>query len=119
MEIKDLIPSVYYLAVNYPNPFIPIIKISYALPERNFIQLKVYYILGNEVTSLVYEVAAGHYEIEFIATGLSSGVYFYQIQAGRFIGTKKIVLMKLKVCYLIIFSCYGSVNVNYNSILIT
>ena len=94
------IPKSYALLENYPNPFNPYTIIRYQIPEKSFITLKVYDVLGNEVAILVNEEkAAGSYEVEFnshsgIARNLPSGVYFYQFQAGDFIQTKKMVLMK-------------------------
>lgn len=96
-EIED-----FYLAQNYPNPFNPITKIKYSIPQSSFVVLKVYDVLGNEIGTLVNEEKpSGVYEVEFNASnlpdgkaGLSSGIYFYQLQAGNFISTKKLVLLK-------------------------
>ena len=69
--------------------------IKYQIPDAGFITLKVYDVLGNEVTILVSEEkTTGRYEAEFNATNLPSGIYFYRIQAGSFVETKKMVLMK-------------------------
>ncbi len=85
----------YKLAQNYPNPFNPTTNIQYRIPEREFVTLKVYDVLGCEVTTLVNEEKpSGSYEIEFNAEILASGVYYYQIKAGDFIQTKKMVLLK-------------------------
>ena len=90
-----IIPEKYSLAQNYPNPFNPTTIIKYQIPELSFITIKVYDVLGSEVVTLVNEEkVAGNYEIEFNATQLPSGVYFYRLQAGNFIETKKMVLMK-------------------------
>jgi hypothetical protein len=88
-------PVEFKLSQNYPNPFNPSTTISYEISERSFVTLKIYDVLGNEIATLVNEEKpAGSYEIEFGGTGLQSGVYFYRLQAGSFIETKKMVLMK-------------------------
>ena len=85
----------YYLAQNYPNPFNPSTTIKYVLPEKNFVSLKVYDILGREVKILVNEIKeAGTYSIEFNASKLPSGIYFYTLISGNFITTKKLILLK-------------------------
>jgi hypothetical protein len=85
----------YSLSNNYPNPFNPSTTISYSVPEIEFVTIKVYYVLGNEVAILVNEEkSVGSYEVEFNATSLPSGIYFYRIQAGTFIETKKMVLLR-------------------------
>jgi len=93
-EIGEL-PTNYYLAQNYPNPFNPSTKITYSIPQSSKVVIKVFDLLGNEIETLVNEEkTTGTYEITWYATGLPSGVYFYRIQAGDFIQTKKMVLMK-------------------------
>jgi len=85
----------YLLSQNYPNPFNPSTSIKYTITSRQFVQLKVYVVLGNEVATLVdEEKPAGSYEVEFNASKLSSGVYFYKIQAGSYVETKKMILIK-------------------------
>jgi hypothetical protein len=85
----------YSLSNNYPNPFNPSTKISWQLPVRGQVSLKVYDVLGNEVATLVNEEKpAGIYEVAFNASDLSSGVYFYQLKTGNFISTKKMILLK-------------------------
>jgi photosystem II stability/assembly factor-like uncharacterized protein len=88
-------PSDYLLSQNFPNPFNPTTVIEYKIPELNFVTLKVYDVLGNEIVTLVNEEkSAGSYEVEFYGVGVVSGIYFYRLQAGDFIETKKMVLMK-------------------------
>ena len=96
-------PKDYLLGQNYPNPFNPATVISYQLPVSSVVALRVYDLLGREVVTLVNEQkAAGTYQAAFAATGLSSGVYFYRLearqtegeQAGSFVQTKMLVLMK-------------------------
>ncbi|OIP63675.1 MAG: hypothetical protein AUK34_01085 [Ignavibacteria bacterium CG2_30_36_16] len=88
-------PVEFALLQNYPNPFNPVTKIKYAVSIRQYTTLKVYNILGREVATLVNEYqAAGNYEVKFDASNLSSGVYFYKLQSGNFVQTKKLLLMK-------------------------
>ena len=95
----DEFPSNYVLRQNYPNPFNPITKIKFQIPDFGFVNLKVYDVLGNEIATLVNEeLPAGEYEIEFNTSTInhhpSSGIYFYQLKAGEFIQTKKMILLK-------------------------
>ena len=88
-------PQLFSLSQNYPNPFNPNTSIKYQIPEISFISIKVYNVLGNEIASLVNEEKpAGEYGVEFNGTNLPSGIYFYKLQAGSFVETKKMVLMK-------------------------
>jgi len=87
---KDLL-----LSQNYPNPFNPITTIKYQIPELSFVTLRIYDVLGNEIETLVdEEKPVGSFDVEFDGTGLPSGIYFYRLQAGSFVETKKMVLMK-------------------------
>jgi hypothetical protein len=89
------IPTSYKLEQNYPNPFNPTTKITWQSPVAGNQTLKVYDVLGNEVATLVDEFRnSGIYEIDFDASKLSSGVYFYQLKAGDFLQTKKMILIK-------------------------
>jgi len=89
------LPIVFDLAQNFPNPFNPVTVISYAVPQDAFVKITVYNISGKEVTSLVNDYKkAGFYKVIFNASGLSSGVYFYKMQAGNFTQTKQMVLIK-------------------------
>ena len=88
-------PVNYYLEQNYPNPFNPSTTIKWQMPRAGLVTLKVYDVLGREVKTLVNkELNAGKHEAVFDASRFSSGVYFYQLKAGEFIGTKKIILLK-------------------------
>ena len=79
----------------YPNPFNPSTTIKYQVPDISFVTLKVFDVLGSEKIILVNEEKeAGSYSVEFNATTLPSGIYFYRLQAGDFVETKKMVLMK-------------------------
>lgn len=85
----------YTLTQNYPNPFNPTSKISYSIPEQSQVTLKIFDVLGNDIKTLVNEEkTAGNYEIDFDASSFSSGIYFYRLQAGSFVETKKMLLLK-------------------------
>ena len=96
------LPTKYSLSQNYPNPFNPSTTISYAIPvvetlraTSQQVTLKIYDILGREVATLINQKQrAGNYEVQFDATNLTSGVYFYQLKSGSFIESKKMVLLK-------------------------
>lgn len=97
-------PTEFILFQNYPNPFNPVTKIKYTIPAGSpflrgargvAVMLKVYDILGNEVAILVDEYrSAGSYEVEFNTSNMASGIYFYQLKAGEFISTKKMILLR-------------------------
>ena len=100
---EENIPKEFSLAQNYPNPFNPSTKINYTIPsviaseekQSQMVSLKVYGVLGNEVANLVNEEQReGNYEVDFNAVGLSSGIYFYKLQSGNFVQTKKMLLLK-------------------------
>ena len=99
---NETIPSEFKLHQNYPNPFNPITKIKYSIPNVEtrhasslLVTLKVYDVLGREGATLVNEEkTAGVYEVEFDASELSSGIYYYQLKAGSFVQTKKMVVVK-------------------------
>ena len=94
------LPNNYSLEQNYPNPFNPTTTISYSIPSvetQNFaaLHLKIYDVLGKEIATLVNEVQSpGNYRVEFDGSRLSSGIYYYQLKAGKFIETKKMILIK-------------------------
>ncbi len=88
-------PMTFELAQNYPNPFNPSTHISWQSPVGSWQVLKVFDVLGNEVRTLVNEYKpAGSYEVEFDASRLASGVYYYQLQAGEYLQTKKMILVR-------------------------
>jgi len=88
-------PEFFQLQQNYPNPFNPSTKIIYSVPQRSFVSLKVYDVLGNEVAELVDELKpGGEYEVEFDGSGLTSGIYLYSLQADEFVQIKKMILLK-------------------------
>ncbi len=89
------IPATYELHQNFPNPFNPATTIHYRLPSAGIVKLAVYDVLGREASVLVNErKEPGNYEAIFDGSGFSGGVYFYRLQAGDFIRTKRLVLMK-------------------------
>lgn len=89
------VPTEYSLMQNYPNPFNPSTTISYSIPNSDYVSLKIYDIIGNEITTLVNEQKeSGNYQIQFNASNLSSGLYFYKIQAGSFNQVRKMLLIK-------------------------
>ena len=95
IEVEINPPAKFSLEQNFPNPFNPSTKISWQSPVPSWQTLKVYDVLGNEVATILNEFKhAGNYEIEFDATTLASGIYYYQIKAGEFIQTKKMILIK-------------------------
>ena len=100
LERKAIIPIAYTLHQNYPNPFNPITSIRYDLPEQAQVTLTVYDLMGREVTQLVNTTQeAGFRSVQWNATDMhgkpvSAGVYLYQIRAGEFVQTKKMVLLK-------------------------
>jgi hypothetical protein len=94
-ENHSLIPEEFNLYQNYPNPFNPSTTIIYEIPERHLVSIAVYDLLGREVAVLINEEkSAGEYEVEFNGSELSSGIYFYQLKAGSFVETKKMILLK-------------------------
>ncbi len=89
------IPSGYSLEQNYPNPFNPNTKIRFSISSNEFVTLKVFDVLGNEVANLVNEeLTSGIYQYDFDASNLSSGVYYYKLKAGSFSETKKMILIR-------------------------
>ncbi|MCK9426078.1 MAG: T9SS type A sorting domain-containing protein [Ignavibacteriaceae bacterium] len=89
------LPSVYTLQQNYPNPFNPSTSIEFQIPQNRFVTLNIFDLLGKEVATLVNEEKnVGSYSVNFDASHLSSGIYFYELRAGNFIQTKKMLLTK-------------------------
>jgi photosystem II stability/assembly factor-like uncharacterized protein len=95
VEDDQLNPNNFSLKQNYPNPFNPSTSIQYAIGSTQFVSLKVYDVLGNEVASLVNEEQqAGEHSVNFEASRISSGVYFYRLETGKFSETKSMILIK-------------------------
>ena len=93
-QIGD-IPIAFSLSDNFPDPFNPSTKIRYSIPQTSIVVIKVFDILGNEIETLINEQKSiGTYELTWTAVNLPSGIYFYQLIAGSYIETKKMVLMK-------------------------
>ena len=95
VEDENNLITDFSLFQNYPNPFNPSTSIQYAVSNRQFVSLKIYDVLGKELATLVNEEKpAGNYEVNFNASSLSSGVYFYTLRAGSFVQTKKMLLVR-------------------------
>ncbi len=94
-NISEAVPSKYLLSQNYPNPFNPTTNIRYQITKSDFVSLKVFDIMGREISTLVNEKQnVGTYEATFDASNLSSGEYFYRLSAGDFSDTKKLMVIK-------------------------
>lgn len=95
-NINDFNPVLsYQLKQNYPNPFNPTTGINFQMPNSGFVSLKVYDIIGNEISTLVNEYKeSGTHTVEFDASGLTSGVYFYRLDSGTFSSIKKMILTR-------------------------
>lgn len=92
---NNYVPKLYLLSQNYPNPFNPTTIIHYEIPNDGLVILKIYDELGREVKTLVNQFEGkGKYDINFEASNLASGIYFYRLQSGSFISTKRMVLLK-------------------------
>jgi len=88
-------PQSFLLFQNYPNPFNPTTKINYELPITNYINLSIFNLLGELVTTLVDEKQnAGYHQVEWDASGFASGVYYYKLHAGEFVQVRKMVLIR-------------------------
>ncbi|MDH3268744.1 MAG: S8 family serine peptidase, partial [Ignavibacteria bacterium] len=95
IEVVLSSPDKFSLEQNYPNPFNPSTIIQYAIGSKQFVQLKVFDVLGNEIITLVdEEKSVGTYRVKFSAKGLSTGIYFYKLQAGSFVDIKKMILLR-------------------------
>jgi hypothetical protein len=88
-------PAEFVLEQNYPNPFNPVTTIEFGIPVSGFLSLKIYDVQGREVATVVEGVQdAGFKSVEFDASRLASGVYFYQLRAGRFLSTRKMLVVR-------------------------
>jgi hypothetical protein len=95
VEDQNVLPAEFALEQNFPNPFNPSTKIKYSVPQMSNVVIKVLDVLGNEIETIVNgEKLAGNYELTWSAANLPSGVYFYRLQAGDFVETKKMILLK-------------------------
>jgi len=95
INIEKPKPESYLLIKNYPNPFNPITKIEYSLPENSFVEIKIYDIFGREVETLINKKQTmGMYSLQWQPKNITSGIYFYRIKAGRYSETKKMVYIK-------------------------
>ena len=95
VEVNGVTPTDFALKQNYPNPFNPTTKIGFTLPIESNVKITVYNLIGQKVTDIVNsKFAAGNHSVDFRASNLSSGIYFYKIEAGSFTSVKKMQLMK-------------------------
>jgi len=94
-EVAGQLPSSFSLAQNYPNPFNPGTVIEFALPQPSDITLVIYNLRGEEVRRLIEgQKPAGNYQVTWDASNVASGIYFYRLQSGDFVQTRKMVLLK-------------------------
>jgi hypothetical protein len=94
-EEQELLPTEFKLEQNFPNPFNPATTIKYAVPIKSNVLIKIYNIVGEEVAKLVNEEKdQGWYSLVFESSGLASGIYIYRMQAGTYVNTKKMILVK-------------------------
>lgn len=95
IEDENTSPVGYFLNQNYPNPFNPSTEISFSLAKSSFVTLEVYNSLGQKVAALINDkMNPGSYKVKFNASNLSSGIYYYKIQAGEFHSVKKMLLLQ-------------------------
>jgi hypothetical protein len=94
-KVDDGMPQSFKLSQNYPNPFNPVTYIQFSIPQSANVIMKIYNVLGQEVATLVNrQMNAGNYTVDFDASKLSSGLYIYRIEAGSFVSSKKMMLLK-------------------------
>jgi serine protease len=94
-QISELLPKKYELMQNYPNPFNPVTKIKFAIPENDYVNIKIYDVLGREIMTLVNEkLNPGLFEFSFDGSSLSSGLYFYRMTTNKYSDIKRMVLVK-------------------------
>ncbi len=94
-KLDPSIPDKFEISQNYPNPFNPSTKIDFSVPQNSNVKITIYDILGNKIKELVNDFKdTGNYTVVFNASNLSSGIYFYRVQAGSFTETKKMILLK-------------------------
>jgi hypothetical protein len=95
VEREISVPLTFTLKQNFPNPFNPSTNISFSIPSKSFVSLKIFDLLGREVATIVSEeISAGYYTREWNAANTSSGIYFYRLQADNFVDTKKLILLR-------------------------
>ncbi|MDZ7625490.1 MAG: T9SS type A sorting domain-containing protein [Ignavibacteriaceae bacterium] len=95
IEIDVTGPKEFTLYQNYPNPFNPSTTIKFALPERTNIEIAVYNSLGEKVADVLKsELSEGYHEVNFSASNLSSGIYFYRLESEKFVSVKKMIIIK-------------------------
>ena len=114
---SGIIPESYLLFQNFPNPFNPVTTIRFGLPKESKVNLSIYNILGEKLESIILgQKPAGYHKVTRDASNFASGIYFYRLQAGDFVQTRKIVYLKQNlfysmqsnIKYLSLGSCYGA-----------
>lgn len=95
ISVEVEVPKGYALHQNYPNPFNPVTVIEFEIPEAGYVLMELYNSVGQKVRDIFAgELPAGYHKVRFDASGLSSGVYFYRMSAGKFNAVRKMVIMK-------------------------
>ena len=100
LELEAVVPASFTLHQNFPNPFNPVTTLTYGLPNKNHVTLTIYDLNGREINQIInIDKSAGHHSVLWNSTDrigmpVSAGIYFYQIRAGEFLQTKKMVLLK-------------------------
>ncbi len=95
VSISNEVPNEFSLSQNYPNPFNPSTTITYSIPKESIVTIKIFNAIGEEIAALVNEFKqVGNYETTFNASSLPSGIYLYRMQAGDFVQTKNMILLK-------------------------
>ena len=94
-QISSEIPQQFYLSQNYTNPFNPTTKIKFAIPVETEVRLNVYNTLGQQVAEIFNgRLKEGYHEVDFNAVSLTSGIYFYRLEADKFVDVKKMIVIK-------------------------
>jgi hypothetical protein len=94
-QVSDLIPKEIQLNQNYPNPFNPSTTVEFAIPKAGYVTLKVFDALGKEIATLASEeLGPGYFTARWNASNVPSGIYFYRLQAGEYVETMKMILLK-------------------------
>ncbi|MEZ4823233.1 MAG: T9SS type A sorting domain-containing protein [Ignavibacteria bacterium] len=94
-NLSSIVPDKYSLSQNYPNPFNPTTNVEFGIAELGFVTLKIYDGLGREVQTLVNgNLSPGNYKVDFDGSNFASGIYYYKLEAGNFVETKRMMLLK-------------------------
>jgi hypothetical protein len=93
-QISSVIPDKFALYQNYPNPFNPSTTIKFDVAKTGLVKIKIFDIIGREVSQFIQMLSPGEYKYEFNNSGLASGVYFYKLETDQFVDTKKMIMLK-------------------------